>query len=171
VRRGDPLVTVVDPKSVRLAVELAASDMARVEPGLVGEFATRGGSAFSVKVRVDGISPLIDPSTGTTTAELVVVPGGKPLPIGLVGRVTFKVGKRKGLTIPEDALTYRGDETLVKVVDAGVAHLKPVKVAETRRGEAEISSGLKEGERVIIRSSGFVADGQAVTVQESVAKQ
>jgi multidrug efflux pump subunit AcrA (membrane-fusion protein) len=171
VRKGDQLVTVVDPASVRLVVELAASDLARVPPGLDGEFTTRGEGGAKARVRVLGVSPLIDPATGTATAELIASPGGKPLPIGLVGRVTFKVGQRNGLTVPENALTYRGDETLVKVVENGVAHLKPVQVAGTRRGEAELKAGVKAGDQVIVRASTFVADGQAVTVQETVAKQ
>jgi HlyD family secretion protein len=168
VRKGDKLVTVVDPRSVRLVVEVAALDLTRLAPGLTGEFTTRGEGGLKVDARITGISPLVDPATGTATVELAPAASGDKaasLPIGIVGRLKFKVNQRQGLTVPEIALTYRGDATLVRVVEGGVARYREIKTKDTRGGQTEVASGLRPGDVVITRASAFVADGQAVTVQ------
>jgi HlyD family secretion protein len=157
---------------VRLVVEVAALDLPRLSPGLIGEFTTRGEGGLKVSARVTGISPLVDPATGTATVELAPSGDAKTasLPIGIIGRLRFKVNRRQGFTVPEVALTYRGDATLVRVVEGGVAHYREIKTKETRGGQTEVASGLAAGDVVITRASGFVADGQGVTVQaEDVA--
>ena len=112
-----------------------------------------------------GYAQIVDPATGTVTAELAFV-GAATAPIGMIGKVTFAVNKRQGIQVPEQSIVYRGKETLIRTVEDGKAKLTPVVVAETRRGLTEIASGLKSGALVVVRSSGFVADGQAVVVQE-----
>ena len=181
VRRGQTVATITDPKQIRLNVEVTAADLRLVSTGLEGDFlpvatmAPQGSGLTHVKVQ--GVSPLVDPATGTATVELVPADAktagiAAGLMVGMVGRVTFKVNQRKGIQVPEQALVYRGTETLIKIVEGNKAKMVPVKVAATRRGIAEISTGVKAGDQVIVRSSMFVADGQEVTVQKSdVAKK
>lgn len=111
---------------------------------------------------------MVDPATGTATAELLFVDpkSAATVPLGLIGKVSFAVNKRQGVQIPEHAIVYRGKETFVRVVENNKAKIKPVVIASTQRGLCEISSGLEPNETVILRSSRFVADGQTVTIQE-----
>jgi RND family efflux transporter MFP subunit len=172
VIKGQALATVIDPKQTGLIVEVPAADLASFVKGLKGNFSLSMSTAKPIETEVSGISPLVDPLTGTATAELVFAKSSALVPPGAIGKVAFSINKRQGIQVPEQAIVYRGKDTLVRVVAEGKAKMVPVQVAATRKGLTEIVSGLTAGSSVIVRASGFVADGQAVVVQNSdVAKK
>ena len=109
VSKGDKLASVTDPSQIRINVEVPAQDLSALSRGLVGEFRISGrDGALPVKVR--GISPFVDPATGTATCELEFTNPGLVSP-GIVGQVTFKANIHKGITIPDYAIVYRGTDT------------------------------------------------------------
>lgn len=173
VARGQALATVIDPKQTGLVVEVPAADLTSFVKGLKGSFSlSMMGDAKAIETEVAGISPLVDPLTGTSTAELVFAKSAPLVPPGAIGKVAFAINKRQGIQVLEQAIVYRGKDTLVRVVAEGKAKMVPVQVAATRKGLTEITSGLTAGAAVIVRASGFVADGQAVVVQNGdVAKK
>ncbi len=173
VARGDKLVMVTDPDQVRVVVEVTAQDVASIKPGLQAEL-KMAGQEDGLKVRVRGISPFVDPATGTASCELELdrKASKKSLPpLGVIGRVLFKVNVRNGVSIPDAAITYRGKEPFVRVVADGKAKLVPVKIGRKEAGQVEVLKGLKAGDELVERSSGFVADGEAVEVQQSNKKE
>jgi len=168
VTRGQALASLTDPERVSLRVEIPAADLTTLKPGASGTFTlpTLEKSFPPLAVKVRAVSPLVDPATGTATAELTC--SGSltcRLPLGAIGRATFLVNRHQGLQVPEQALVYRGKKTLLRLVDHGKARFVPVKVATTQQGLTEITAGLHSGDQVIVRTSGFVADGQPVVVQ------
>ncbi len=173
VARGQALATVIDPKQTGLVVEVPAADLPSFVKGLKGQFSfAMAGEQKPMETEVSGISPLVDPLTGTATAELVFGKAAPIVPPGAIGKVLFAINKRQGIQVPEQAIVYRGKDTLVRVVAEGKAKMVPVQVAATRKGLTEVISGLLAGSAVIVRASGFVADGQAVVVQNAeVAKK
>jgi RND family efflux transporter MFP subunit len=173
VVKGQALATVIDPKQTGLVVEVPAADLASFVKGLKGTFQLGlSRDPQPIETEVSGISPLVDPLTGTATAELVSAKTGALVPPGTIGKVSFSINKRQGIQVPEQAIVYRGKDTLVRVVAEGKAKMVPVQVAQTRKGLTEVLSGLAAGSAVVVRASGFVADGQAVVVQNGdVAKK
>jgi multidrug efflux pump subunit AcrA (membrane-fusion protein) len=166
VRRGDLLAKVIDPKSLRLWLEVTAADLPSIVPGLHG-VAQVPGSTAEIPVQVAGVSPQADAATGTATAELVPLQS-QGLVAGQLLRVRFKTGIRQALSIPEDALQYAGDQPYVHTIDtAKKVHNTNVKIGLRQDGHVEIVEGLKAGDKYVERSSGFVADGQDVDVQET----
>ncbi|MEZ4752172.1 MAG: hypothetical protein R3B54_16520 [Bdellovibrionota bacterium] len=116
---------------------------------------------------MSGVSPFVDPATGTAGAELEFKKGPAHLPPGSMGRVYFKVRAHAGFQVPEDAVVYRGKKTLLRVVQESKAKLTPVELGPIRRGLVEIQEGLTEGDTIVVRASQFIADGEEVTVQEN----
>ena len=163
----------LDPKQTGLVVEVPAADLTSFIKGLKGHFTfSSSADAKPVETEVSGISPLVDPLTGTATAELTFAKNAQTIPPGAIGKVAFAINKRQGIQVPEQAIVYRGKDTLVRVVAEGKAKMLPVQIAATRKGLTEITKGLAPGSAVIVRASGFVADGQAVVVQNGeVAKK
>src|SRR5690606_8102331 len=90
VTRGQRLAQITDPSDVRVVVEVAVSDVGALKKGMKGELEAAG-SEEPFPVEVVGVSPYVDPGTGTATAELRLVREKKstPLPPGLVGKVRF----------------------------------------------------------------------------------
>lgn len=173
VSRGDKLILVTDPEQVRVAVEITAQDVASIKPGMTAELKMPG-SDVAVPLKVKGISPFVDPATGTASCELelskIKDQAHRMPPLGLIGRVFFRVNVRHGISIPDAAITYRGKDPYVRIVANGKAKLVPVVIGRKESGMVEVTKGLQSGDELIERASGFVADGEAVEIQSDSAK-
>jgi multidrug efflux pump subunit AcrA (membrane-fusion protein) len=175
VSRGDRLALVTDPKQLRVVVEVTAQDLSLVKPGQEAELNVPGQPTFlAMKLRVRGVSPFVDPATGTAQCELELAPkqekGALLPPPGVIARVQFKANIRKGFSISDNALIYRGKDPFVRVVENGKAKFVLVTIGRKQSGFVEIVKGLKSGDRVVERSSGFVADGDLVEIEKAPDK-
>jgi multidrug efflux pump subunit AcrA (membrane-fusion protein) len=167
VTKGQLIASVTNPKLVRTIIEVAAGDLPLISKGLTGQLSLNNRENQVFDVRVIGVSPFVDPVTGSATCELEIIQGSKPISIspGVVGQVNLKVNFHKGFVLPDYAIVYKGNDTFVRVVENGAARKIPVTVGKKERGQVEIIKGLKSGDVVIERSSGFVGDGEKVQVQ------
>lgn len=167
VTRGQKLASITDPKKIRITVEVPASDLSVIRAGLMGDYKSSG-SEQSLAVRVHGVSPYVDPASGTASAELELDAQntGAVLPPGSLGQVSFKVNQRSGFQVVDSAVIYKGKDTFVRVLDEGKSIQKSVKLGKKFRGNVEILTGLTQNAKIIERSSRYVADGEAVQVEE-----
>lgn len=162
VERGSIVAQLTDPKQLKISIEVAPDDRDKIRPGLIGQFITKAHSS-PVSVKVIGVSPQMNPLTGTASAELDILGAEKPLP-GTVGFVSFKVNVRKGLRVPETAIKYKENAAFVRVIKDNVAKQVPVVLGVKSGGQAEVISGLISGDQVVERASSFVEDGEKVEV-------
>lgn len=168
VSRGDKLFVVMDPKSLRLSAEISGSELSGISPGSKGVFKENIGDQEGIAIRVSGISPYVDPRTGTASAELEFVDGkGKNLPaVGMVGHALFESSRGKVILIPEAALGYLDGKPNVKVVDStGAVKRKTIELGEQRESQLVVKSGLSAGEKIVVRSSRTLKDGETVDVE------
>jgi multidrug efflux pump subunit AcrA (membrane-fusion protein) len=165
VNRGQNLATITDPSQTHAQIEVTVSDLAEIHPGLKGELEV---GETKVEVQVKGVSPALDPGTGTAAAELEIIAKSKQaLRPGQMGRARFRARLHKGIQLPESAIFYRGDTTLVRILDDGKAVFREVKLGPARQGKFEVTSGLEVGETVVTRSNTFISDGEKVKLQDS----
>lgn len=171
VARDAKLATITDPRSVRVAIEVTFSDMSSIKPGMKATLKVPSiDQSFPLTVR--GVSPFVDPATGTATAELqldqqYLKKQSFTLPPGLVGNVSFQARKHSGVEIPEMAVFYRERKPVVRIIRDEKAYFTPIKLGPARRGKVEVISGLNPGDQLVVRASTYVADGEAVKVQET----
>ena len=90
-----------------------------------------------------------------TTYDVDVLPGETPefMRSGMTANVTFLVASKSDvLTVPADALKTQGNQysVLVKDLDSPNSKLKPVEIGLNDGKRVEITSGLSEGEIVLI---------------------
>jgi multidrug efflux pump subunit AcrA (membrane-fusion protein) len=168
VAKGDKLMLVTDPAQLRIIVEVPSSDLKSIHKGDRAEL-TQGGDNWDVKVR--GVSPFVDPSTGTANCELEFTSGQKNKsrpPAGALAKVSFKADERNGISIADSAVFYRGKDTFVRVIRDKHAFLQPIKVGKRQFGQVEILTGLKENDEVVERTSSFISDGEEVKVEVGI---
>jgi RND family efflux transporter MFP subunit len=128
----------------------------------------------SVPVRLDGlahelagtlveIQPASDDATRTRLLELElpVTPG---LRSGRFGRLLLANGASPAVSVPSAAVVRQGQLEGVFVVGEGVARLRLVRAGRAHEDQLEISSGLSEGERIVIADAASLRDGQQVQV-------
>lgn len=171
VSRGDKLFVVMDPKELKLTAEIPGSDLGSIQPGTTGTFKLNLDDKEGCALRVSGISPLVDPQTGTAAAELEFVTSRAKAPlalpaIGMVGHALFEITRGKVLLIPESALGYLDGKPIVKVLSAeGSVKQKPIELGEQKESNLVVKSGLTEGERLIVRANRNVKDGESVDIE------
>lgn len=167
VSKGQKVLQVTDPKKVKIKIEVAAKDLQFIKRDLEGSFTAKG-LEKPVNLKVSGVSPFVDPATGTATAELEIAQKDATLTPGILGRVVFKSNIHQGFVFLENAIYYQGKKTFVRLTDKDGEAFKvkkvEVKLGPKRRGQVEVLSGLEEGMMVIERASGFLPDGAEVTI-------
>jgi RND family efflux transporter MFP subunit len=145
---GRQLVTVFDPKDLRVTATLPQASLAKVRLGepVAIELSGRAGTVKATRVTV---IPLADARTHSTRVRLDLPPTDGVLP-GQFARAWFVTGTTRALAIPASALLKRGEVTAVYVVDRdGRALLRQVRAGEpVAGGMVEILAGLAGGERI-----------------------
>lgn len=144
-----PLITVYDPKGMRVIASIPQYKLAEVRRGGTArlEFPETGLWVDATRVEV---LPTADARSHTVTARLYLpddLPGVIP---GMAARAHFVVGSGKKLTVPPQAVIRRGEVTGVYVIDArNTPRLRQVRLGEMLgNGELEVLAGLSAGDRV-----------------------
>lgn len=148
---GRPLITVYDPKGLRVTSSIPQYKLAAVRATLQAkiEFPETGKWVDAAKVEV---LPAADPRTHTVTARVYLpdnLPGIIP---GMFARTHFVTGKAKKLLVPAAAVLRRGEVTAVYVIDEkNAARLRQVRLSEPLAGGFhEALAGLSAGEKVAL---------------------
>lgn len=176
VARGDRLFVVMDPKALKITAEISSLDSGVLKIGSRGLF---NSSKEERQIRVAGLSPLVDPRTGTASAELEFVdqkPGragmsqnGLGLPaIGTIGQVNFQIKKGAVILLPETSVVYQDGKPLIRVLKAdNSTEKRNVVLGEQRENFYVVKSGILGGERVVVRSSRAIRDGEVIEIEKS----
>jgi len=148
---GKPLITVYDPKGLRVTGSIPQYKLAEVRANLRAkvEFPESRKWVDAVKVEV---FPAADPRTHTVQAR-VYLPDNQPGIIpGMFARAHFVTGKSKKLLIPAAAVLRRGEVTAVYVIDEkNAARLRQVRLSEPLAGGFhEVLAGVSAGEKVAL---------------------
>ncbi|MBX6320047.1 efflux RND transporter periplasmic adaptor subunit [Pigmentiphaga sp.] len=119
---------------------------------------------------VYAISPQIDPAGRSIVMRAQVKnPGGQLRP-GMFARVRLLLDKPTyALAVPEAALVPVGDDLFVFRVKEGRAERVQVEVGQRRDAYAEITSGLAEGDVIVVAGTQKLRDGAAVKVLGTAA--
>jgi RND family efflux transporter MFP subunit len=162
---GVPLVTVFDPKGLRVIASIPQYKLAEIKrAGKASiEFPEIGRSVEASRIEV---LPSVDAKSHTATARLYLPDGIEGIVPGMAARARFAVGQAKKLTVPPAAVLRRGEITAVYVLGAadGKAppRLRQVRLGEpVASGDLEILAGLDAGERISLEpiKAGIAARG------------
>ena len=108
--------------------------------------------------RVTRVVSAIDPATRTFLVEAALK--GTSLRSGVYGKVLIPGGTREAILVPTSAVVEKGRLTGVYVVDEnGIVNYRLIRKGETYDTGAEILSGLKNGERIIVTGTERAVDG------------
>jgi Cu(I)/Ag(I) efflux system membrane fusion protein len=161
VMSGDPLVTVVDLRSVWVWAEFFENELSLIEKGAQVRLSAQAypGESFSGVVGL--IDPFVNPLRRTAKVRVDIANTDLRLRPGMYVDAELARELPPALTIPISAALPTGNRTLV-FVDKGDGRITPRAVQLGGKfGEVyEVRSGLEEGERVIA-SANFLIDAEA----------
>ena len=141
---GAQLVTVEDPRSLRVTVSAAPDAVRGLRRGATVA-ATIGDTA--VRATIEGVVP----AGGNLYTVNALVPnsGGRFLS-GSAATLALPRGTRRAILVPEGAVVRQGDLTGVRTASAGTASLRWVKLGRAQGGTVEVLSGLAAGDTVLV---------------------
>lgn len=154
-----PLAVVVKPASVKVQFSVPGDVLARLTRGTVVRLRPRGAS---VEVTAEVVNLPTVLSVETHMALVEARPKGEVggLRAGTFCEVLVPVGRKEdALLIPPQAIRREGGSTVVYVVAGDRMRRRPVTVGLTREDAAEVASGLRAGEEVVVFANRDLEDG------------
>jgi HlyD family secretion protein len=169
---GMPIMEVGDPADLEAEIELLSSDAVAVSPG-AEVWIEHWGGPKPLRGRVT----IVEPGGFTKISALGVeeqrvkvrVDFAEPLPpnfpLGDRFRVEARIVTWHGndvLQAPLGALFRRGNDWMTFVAENGAARLEKVGIGHHNGVAAEVLTGLREGETVILHPPDTITDGRAI---------
>lgn len=154
-----PVMTVADLSQVWLAASVAEKDLASVFLGqkVRIELNAYPGEAFEGTVRL--IGEILDPDTRTVKVRVAVDNRAGRFRPGMFARTVFSGPRHEALVVPAAALVQSGLVTRV-FVETAPFRFEPraVGVGATLGERVEVVSGLKAGERIVVKDGVLLND-------------
>lgn len=177
VRANDtsPLVTInqIRPVSVQAALPQSSFDAVRtaLEKGEVSVLAVRDGSKSVSQGMLAYIDNIVDAASGTFAVRATFPNDDEQLWPGMLANVTVNIGNGvQAVTVPEVAIQNDPDGSFVYVMNNDKAAKRKVGVSRIQDRQALITSGLRDGEQVIVDGMMALKDGSPVKVVQAISK-
>jgi membrane fusion protein (multidrug efflux system) len=157
---GAPIATLASP-ALKVEFSLPEVHLPALRTGLTLRASTAA-AAEALTGTVSAIDSVVDPATRQVrvSARLGEVAGLRP---GQSLRCELVLGEQAdALTVPEEAVVVQGTSCALFTVVDGAARRTPVVLGGHRAGRFRIASGLKPGDRVVVRGVQWLRDGVAV---------
>ena len=162
-----PLFTVQQVVPVKLHVGISESEYAKVKKGDQVTLTVDALPGRSFSGKVDRLYPTIDAATHTFKAEVVVSNADKALRPGMYARVTVNFGNRRSVVVPDQCLVKQegtGTRFIYVLQADGTVSYVPVKTGRHIGSEYEITEGLSDGQKVVVKGQAALKDGVKVNV-------
>jgi RND family efflux transporter MFP subunit len=163
---GKALFTLsqTDPLRVYVSVPQSYASLVKVgQPVVVTQVELRD---QQFKGQVTRSAGAIDTATRTMQIEVSLPNKDGALLPGAYVQVALPLAASNVLTVPSNALLFRGEGTRVAVVDGqGKVALRPVTLGRNTGNLVEITGGLQATDRVVLNPPDALADGDVVTLQ------
>jgi cobalt-zinc-cadmium efflux system membrane fusion protein len=153
-----PAYTISNLSTVWLIANVRESDAPKMRLGQPVEVAVTAYPGKLFKARVTWVASSVDPNTHRLPVRAEVENPGHALKPMMFASFKISVGKdAAALGIPQSAVVYEGSEAHVWIArDDGTIVSRQVRIGRTNNGMVEISSGLREGEKVITSGTLFI---------------
>jgi membrane fusion protein (multidrug efflux system) len=169
VNPGTVISTLDDTQVMKLDFTVPQAYMFGLTPGLSITAQIAGVPNKSFTGRITTLDSRVDPVTRS-----IVVRAELPNPDGTLKPGMFMTAKisaaaAQALLVPEEAIVPEQGKTFVFVVKGGVVSKREVTLGRRRPGEVQVTTGLSDGERVVIEGTQKIRDGVSVLELEADA--
>ncbi|QSX77748.1 efflux RND transporter periplasmic adaptor subunit [Agrilutibacter solisilvae] len=164
VQINTPIIRIVDVSRLEAVLNVPERELATLKPGLPVQLTVDALPGKVFTGAVDRVAPVVDSGSGTFRV-ICAFEGGGTLQPGMFGRIRIDYDQRAdALVVPRVALLEDESEPAVFVVRGDKSARVPVKLGYTDGEWAEVRSGVKQGEQVVIAGKTALRDGTVVQV-------
>jgi len=160
---GTALLKVENISTVRAVVNVEQNDLAAIKTGLAAKVTT---DAFSGRIfdgTVEAINPVAGSSTRVFETKIRVANSGQLLRPGMFVKVEIETGVPVTvIAVPQNAVVSNAGLYYVFLLEGGRVKRQQVQVGQVMGQLVEITSGLTEGQRVVLTDVSTLNDGDQV---------
>jgi len=161
----------VSMNALIINVPVPGHDMQRVSVGQEARIASDFLPDREFKGHIKRLSPVVDPESGTFKAVIEIDGDKKDLKPGMFVTVRLVTDTHRDVVLlPKRAVVFEGDTKYVFVVRDRLAHKTQIREGFTGIEELEVTSGLKEGETVVVVGQIGLKDKSKVRIVEDEDK-
>lgn len=157
------LMSIVPRDGLVVQLGLEPEDAMRVHPGDTVTLTSPQNAAVRFTARITSVDAATDPKSRlvNAVANVPAADTGK-LTLGMVLQASIELPPHNGVVLPHDALMNDGTGAFVYVVNKGIAHRRPIRIAFSTGNEAMVTQGVSPGESVVIAGNSQLSDGTPV---------
>lgn len=154
-----PLMTLADLSSVWVTANVPEKDTSRVAQGQSVDVILTAYQGETFKGQVLFVSDVLDADTRRVKVRIAFENPGTRLKPGMFANATFFAPKQVAPTVPASALVLKDDTNQVFVeVAPWTFEARPVEIGFQQDAQVMIRSGLRAGDRVIIKGGVLLND-------------
>ena len=162
-----PILTIAGTAQMVVRASLPDRDAVRIRRGATALVSLDAHAGRPLRLRVARVYPAADANSRLVTVELALPPGRATAPMGSLARLTIPLAQHQHtVVIPSVAIQQYADGRRVVFVvgDGDTAELREVEAGIEQNDRTEVLSGVKVGERLVVRGQEMLRDGMAVKV-------
>lgn len=168
VSAGTTLFTIVDLSKLQFEAQVDEADIAGVEPKLAAEVTLDSFPAgvFPGKVKSVGAVSVTTTTGGIAFPVLITLDApGVRLLAGMSGDARIDIATVEGaLVIPANTIIVDGTQRFVWRIENGKVHRTPVQIGASSDTQAQVTSGLEQGDVLATGNLTELVDGASVNV-------
>jgi len=165
----DPVVNLIDPRSIYVEANVPVEDVAQVRPGMHVIISSSLRPGVKMTGLLAAMLPSVNPASATSavridfTGSARIEQAGAPIEVRVVTKSVLNA-----MVIPSAALFQGSGETAYVFVAGadGRAHRTPVVAGIQTPLIVQVTSGLRPGESVITSGGYALSDGLRITVAQ-----
>lgn len=161
-----PIVRITDHSLVKVMVNVTEREFPYVKIGQIAEVTVDAYPNKVFKGNVVIVTPRLDPMTRTGEVEVHIPNKEHLLRAGMFAHVRLILGEKRVLAVSEDALQKLPATGVYYLftIKNGRAYAKNVKIGMREGKIVEVTSGIKDGEIVVIKGQNRLKEGAAVDI-------
>ncbi|WP_219118357.1 efflux RND transporter periplasmic adaptor subunit [Janthinobacterium sp. UMAB-56] len=153
------VMTVADLTTVWLAANVAERDLALASVGQTARISVDAWPGKSFEGKVAYVGAVLDPETRTVQVRVAIENRAGSFKPGMFAHAVFSGASRRALLVPASALLQSGPSTRVMVERSPLVFTpRTVEVGASHGGQVEIISGLRAGERIVVKEGVLLND-------------
>jgi membrane fusion protein, multidrug efflux system len=158
VNPGTVITTLDDSSLIKLDFTVPENLLFALRMGLPVQASTAGLRGRTFEGKITNLDSRVDPVTRSMFVRAEI-----PNPEGVIRPGMFMTVKLQGdvlpaLIVPEAAIVPEQGRAFVFVIEDGIAHRREVALGRRKPGEVEVTSGLTEGQRVVVDGTQNLVD-------------
>ncbi|MDA7948371.1 MAG: efflux RND transporter periplasmic adaptor subunit [Hyphomicrobiaceae bacterium] len=164
VSAGTVLTTLDDLSTIEIEFSVPEIYYGSVKEGMEVTAQTLAFGKTRFRGKISQVDTRIDPISRSFRIKAEIPNENSEIPTGMFMNVRVTLEKREAIKIPQEALVFQGEETLVYLDKDNVALQHPVTLGLRLTKNVEVTDGLSVGDRIVVKGIQNLRNGAPIRV-------